>query len=200
MRYANHGWLSIGAAAAAWGVLSAGWSGHAAAADAAAAAPADAVGSVWQHHKVTFNYMAFTSLYTCSGLEDQVRRILLHLGARKDVKVSAVGCPGPDNTPSRDAWVDADFYSLVPAADEAGSDSVKARWTSLEMSPRRPSFMGDGDCELMERMKDTIIKNFSLRGVEYRTDCVPHQLWPEGYSVKGQTLQAVAPASSAVKS
>ena len=190
MRDANHGWLSLGVAAAAL-VLSAGWSGNAAAADPAAAAPADAVvAGVWQHHKVTFNYMAFTTLYTCSGLEDQVRRILLHLGARNDAKVRAVGCPGPDNTPSRNAWVDADFYSLAPAADEAGSDTVKARWTSLDMSPRRPSFMGDGDCELMDRMKDTITKNFSLRGVEYRTSCQPHELWPDGFSVKGQTLRA----------
>jgi hypothetical protein len=199
MRYANHGWLSFGAAAAALGVLSAGWSGNAAAADAVAAVPAEAVAGVWQHHKVTFDYMAFTSLYTCSGLEDQVRRILLHVGARQDVHVRAVGCPGPDNTPSRNAWVDADFYSLAPAADEAGSDAVKASWTSLDMSPRRPSFIGDGDCELMDRMKDTIIKNFSLRGIEYRTNCVPHEVRPEGFSVKGQTLRAVAPASSAVK-
>ncbi len=197
MYCANHGRMPIWAAAAL--ALSAGWSAGSAGAGTAAPAPAEVVAGVWQHHKVTFDYMAFTSLYTCSGLEDQVRRILLHLGARTDLKVRAVGCPGTDGTPSRNAFVDADFYSLAPAADAAGSDTVKARWTSLELSPRRPAFMGDGDCELVDRMKDTIIQNFSLRGIDYRTDCLPHELWPEGFSVKGQTLRAVAPASSAVK-
>jgi hypothetical protein len=191
VNYANLGWMPIWAAALA---LSAGGSASAAGAEPAAA---DAVAGVWRHHQVTFNYMAFTSLYTCSGLEDQVRRILVHLGARKDLKVRAVGCPGTDGTPSRNAFVDADFYSLAPA-EAAGSDTVTARWTALELSPQRPSFMGDGDCELVERMKDTIIQNFSLRGIEYRTDCLPHEIWPEGFSVKGQTLRAVAPAASAV--
>jgi hypothetical protein len=199
MRYVKHIWLSRWAAAAALALFN-GWYGNAMAAEAALAAPADAVAGTWQHHKVTFDYMAFTTLYTCSGLEDQVRRILLHLGARGDAKVRAAGCPGSDNTPSRNAWVEADFYSIAPAAADAGSDTVKAHWTALELSPQRPTFMGDGDCELMERMKDTIIKNFSVRGLEYRTSCQPHDLRANGFSVKGQTLQAVAPASSGVKS
>ena len=199
MRYPNLGWLLVWGAAAL-GALLAGWSVNCTAADAAIAPPADAVvAGVWQHHKVTFNYMAFTTLYTCSGLEDQVRRILLHLGARNDAKVRAVGCPGPNSSiPSRDAWVNADFYSLAPAADSGGSDTVKAHWTALELTPQRPSFMGDGDCELMDGMKDVIIKNFSLRAIDYRTDCVPHQLWVGGFSIKGESLRAVPPAASAV--
>ena len=192
MRHANPSRLCQWAALLA---LSVGWSANAAAADA----PADAVAGTWQHHKVTFDYMAFTTLYTCSGLEDQVRRILVHLGAREDAKVRAVGCPGSNNTPSRNAWVDADFYSLAPAAEQTGSGTVEASWTALDISPRRPSFMGDGDCELMDRMKDTIIKNFSLRGVEYRTSCQPHELRPDGFSLKGQALRAVAPSTAGVR-
>jgi hypothetical protein len=196
MRYLNHGWLAIGAAAFA---LSAGWSGTSAAADTASAPPADPVTGVWQHHKVTFSYRGLTTLYTCSGLEDQVRRILLHLGARQDARVSATGCPGPDNNPSRNAWVNADFYSLAPAAAEAGTDTVQARWTAWALTPQRPSFMGDGDCELVGGMKDVIIKNFSLRAMDYTTNCVPHELQPGGYSVKGESLRAAPPASSAVR-
>jgi hypothetical protein len=177
------------------------------AADAAAAAPpadsvtapADSVTGAWQHHKVTFSYYGFTSLFTCDGLEDHVRQILLYLGARRDAKVHARGCPGPYNTPSHSAWVDADFYALAPAADAGGADTVKARWTPLEMTPRRPGFMEDGDCELIQEMKDLIIKNFSLRNVEYRTSCVPHEVSMDAYAVKGQALRAVTPNLSAVK-
>jgi hypothetical protein len=170
-----------------------------AAVETADRAPTDVVTSTWQHHKVTFSYFGFTSLYTCDGLEDHVRQILLHLGARRDVHVSASGCPGPYNTPSNSAWVAADFYALTPVADAGGSDTVSARWTPLEVTPRRPSLMGDGDCELIQEMKDLIIKNFSLRDIEYRTSCVPYQLFVDGFAVKGQILRALPLKSSTVK-
>ena len=159
--------------------------------------PGDIVAGSWQRRQVTFNYFGITSLYTCDGLEDQVRRILLLLGARKDVTVYAGGCPGPYNAPSRMAWVKADFYTLAPAA--GGSDTVKARWTALEVTPRRPDFMGDGDCELIQGMKELIIKNFSLRDIEYRTSCVPHEVSMDAYAVRGQALKAVTVNFNAVK-
>lgn len=161
------------------------------AAEAVAAPPNEVVTGAWQHHEVTFSYTGFTSLYTCSGLEDHVRQILLHLGARKDLKVSAYGCPGWDNVPSRTAWVRTDFYTLAPAPDAAGSDAVRAHWTPLVVTPLRPSFMGDGDCELVDQMKDLVTKNFSLRDVQYRTSCVPNELHLDSYAVKGQALRAV---------
>jgi hypothetical protein len=152
---------------------------------------ADIVTGAWQHHKVTFSYVGFTSLYTCDGLEEQVRAILLHLGARKDAKVMASGCPGPIGAPSRTAWVDADFYTLAPVGNAGGSDTVKALWTAVEVTPQHPTFMGDGDCELIQAMKDLVTKNFSLRDLEYRTDCVPHELMMDGFAVKGQALRAL---------
>ena len=95
----------------------AGWRSTGAAAEVAAP-QAEVVAGAWQHHKVTFDYTGFTSLYSCDGLEDHVRQILLHLGARKDVKVSPRDArPGGRTQPH--AWVDADFYSLA-AADAAG--------------------------------------------------------------------------------
>ena len=151
--------------------------------------PVDMAGA-WQHHKVSFNYVGFTALYTCEGLEDQVRQILLYLGARKDVHVSARGCPGPLDTPSHNASVNADFYTLAPVAGAGASDTVNARWTAFELTPRHPGFMGNGDCELMQSMKDLITKNFSLRNVEYRTDCFPHDVTLDEFSVKVQALRA----------
>lgn len=189
MQCANHVWMSFGGAVAALGMLSGGLAVTGAAAEVAAP-QADVVAGAWQHHKVTFDYTGFTSLYSCDGLEGHVRQILLHLGARNDVKVVATGCPGPVGGPSRHAWVDVDFYSLA-AADAGGSDTVKAHWTPLDVTPRRPGFMGDGDCELVQGMKDLITKNFSLRDIQYSTDCFPHELWPAGFEIKGQALRAV---------
>jgi len=150
----------------------------------------DTVSGAWQNHKLTFNYFGFTTLYTCDGLEEHVRQILVHLGARKDAKVSAAGCPGPFGTPSRDASVRLDFYTLAPVAE--GSDAVKARWAPMELAPHRPSFVGDGDCELIQEMKDLITKNFSLRDVDYRTSCFPHAVTIGAFEVKGQALRALS--------
>ena|ERR1700722_2151362 len=158
-----------------------------------AAPPAgEVVDGIWQHHQVSFNYVGITTLYSCDGLEEQVSRILLHFGARKDVHVRATGCPGPFNGPSHDAFVDANFYTLAPApaADTAGSAAVKARWTALQLTSRNPSFMDDGDCELVREMKDLITKNFSLRNLEYRADCFPHDVTLDEFSVKVQALRA----------
>jgi hypothetical protein len=159
--------------------------------------PGDIAAGAWQHHKVSFNYVGFTALYACQGLEDQVRQILLYLGARKDVHVSARGCPGPLDTPSHNASVNADFYTLAPVAGAGASDTVKARWTAFELTPRHPGFMGDGDCELMEGMKDLITKNFSLRDLEYRTDCYPNAVTPDSFAVKAQALRALPQTSTA---
>jgi hypothetical protein len=162
------------------------------------AAPAEVDGA-WQHHRVSFTYVGFTTLYTCDGLEDHVRQILLYLGARRDVHVTASGCPGPFNAPSHSAFVDAEFYALAPAAGAGASATVKVRWTALEVTSRRPSFMGDGDCELVQEMKDLITGNFSLRNVEYRTQCFPHDVTLDEFSVKGQVLRAVPQVSDAVR-
>jgi hypothetical protein len=40
-------------------------------------------------------------------------------------------------------------------------------------------------------MKDLITQNFTLRDVEYRTSCYPHQISLDGFAVKGQTLRAM---------
>ncbi len=167
--------------------------------EAAAAPPGDVVSGTWQHHKARFSYFGFTALYTCDGLEGHVRQILLYIGARRDAKVYASGCPGPYDTPSHSAWVDADFYSLAPAADADGPDAVKGRWTPLELRPRRPDFMGDGDCELIQGLKDLINQNFSLRDIEYRADCVPNERWLDTYAIKGRVLRALPLKSSVSK-
>jgi hypothetical protein len=174
-------------------MLGGGWCG------AADADSADMVLGAWQHHKISFNYVGFTSLYTCDGLEDDVRRILRYLGARKDARASATGCAGSFNTPSRTAFVNTDFYSLAPIGDPAAPDTVKAGWTQLSLAPRRPDFMGEGDCELVQAMKDLITKNFSLRELEYRTDCVPNEVTLDSFAVKGQVLKALPSNSKPVK-
>jgi hypothetical protein len=156
-------------------------------------AAANLVAGVWQHHKVTINYFGITASYSCDALEEHVRNILLHLGARGDAKVNANGCPRGPEVPSHNAWIETDFYTLAPADPaSASAGTVKAYWAPREVTPHQPYFMGDGDCELIEQMKDLISKNFSLRDVQYHTECVPHEIVVDGFSIKGQALVPIA--------
>lgn len=153
--------------------------------------PAQVVSGNWQHHKVRFTYYGITTLYSCSGLESDVKSILLQFGARKDAKVSAQGCPRGPDVPGRNAIVDTDFYTLSPQAGGAADQGVPSYWAQVVMDAHRPYFMSHGQCELIDEMKDLITKNFSLRDLDYQTDCVPHEINLNDFSIKAQVLQAV---------
>jgi hypothetical protein len=165
------------------------------------------VASTWQHHKITFSYEGFTTAYTCDGLEDRLKSMFLQLGARKDMSIHAGACPGGPDTPSRSILVSAEFYTLAPAGEGSAPDAaansggesntVPAQWQPLRLEPWKPRFMADGDCELMQSIEDVIKKNFTLRDLHYRTDCFPHDIQLNSYSVKGQTLKAAESASAA---
>jgi hypothetical protein len=146
--------------------------------------------STWKAQTQKFNYTGFTTYYTCDGLEDKVRQVLLHLGARSDVKVRATGCAYGWNEPSPHAWVEAAFYALAPTADAAAGEVVATHWSTFELAARRPTFMGDGECELIQQMRRVIETSFALREVDYRASCAAHQISLGDFSVHGQVLLA----------
>jgi hypothetical protein len=145
----------------------------------------------WQHREARFVFQGFTTYYTCDGLEDKVREVLLHFGARKDIKVRATGCPSP-NTPSPHAWVSVDYFALAPVRDADKADVDNAHWDALSLSARRPYFMGDGECELIDQMKPLIKQGFALDDLDYHASCFPHQISLGDYQVKGRVLRAAA--------
>ncbi len=161
-----------------------------AAAAATTAATTTPVAARWQKHELSFDYHGFTSYYTCEGLQDKVKQILLLFGARPGARVDATGCPTP-NTPSATAWVKLQFESLGNSGTNGGADSVAASWQPVELRPNRPFSMGQGECEIVEKLKPVLTAGFDLQDLEYRTRCVPHQIGINDYSVRGKVLQPV---------
>ena len=145
----------------------------------------DSPGASWKHQQLKFNYMGFTAHYTCDGLEEKVKQVLKHFGARDGMKVRATGCADP-NAPSPFAWVEADFDALVP--DSAGGD-VKVQWKPIQLSANRPSFMGAGECELVDQIKPMLTQGFALRDLSYQTHCFPHSVSIGDYNVRGEVLK-----------
>jgi hypothetical protein len=166
-------------------------------ATAGAEAQGTAQPAVWQTHHAQFDYYGITSRYTCDSLEFKVRQILEYLGARPGVYVSATGCPRGPESLTRSAFIRVDFSSLV-AAPEGGTsaDTVSAAWTTTKLVAQRPSFMGDGDCELIDHMRKLLTDNFSWKGtLAYRTNCPIETVVLNDYQVQGDVLKAnVVPA------
>jgi hypothetical protein len=191
MRISKHFCASLSCAIALAGAGT--WTAPSVAA-AAPAADQQPVASTWQHHSATFRYFGIIALYSCAGIEDHVRALLLYFGARADLKVKANGCPH-EIAPGRVAFLDTDFYTLAPSADASAPDTVAAHWTAINVNPWRPIIMSDGDCELMAQMKGLIASSFTLRALSYRTDCVPQEI--NGFSIKAQVLKAMPPPATA---
>ena len=86
------------------GVTALIWMALAAAGSVAAAPPEDAdkdapKAAVWKEQHVEFRYMGRTSRYSCDGLRDKVRAMLLDLGVRRDLKIAPFGCADYERVP-----------------------------------------------------------------------------------------------------
>lgn len=157
-----------------------------------ASAQTKAEGVGWQSRHVEFNYFGLVSRYTCDGMEGKVGQILRYLGARADLQVRAVGCPRGGDSISRSIWVRADFSTL--SADKnatASSPEIEANWTALKLTADRPSFMGRGDCELVEQMRKVLSDSFTWRDqVSISSSCQPYSVSMSAYSVQGEVLKS----------
>ena len=152
--------------------------------------------AVWTPKELTFVYMGFTSHYSCDGLRDKMRSILLQLGARPDLTVREVPCSGMAGRPSEFPGVTVNMNVLAPfdaAKSNANATPVPAHWKTVEISTDRDPLREAGDCELVEQVKSRVLPLFNARNVDYRSSCVPNQLQLGGTQIKGELLVADAP-------
>lgn len=149
--------------------------------------------AVWTPKELRFTYMGFTSHYSCDGLADKMRLILLQLGARPDLKVREVPCSGSFGTPSAFPGVTVNMNVLTPweaTGANASVTPVPAHWKLVELSTDRDPLREAGDCELIEQVKPHVLPLFSARNVDYRSTCVPNQLQIGGTVLKAEVLIA----------
>jgi len=132
---------------------------------------------VWRKHDYSFDFMGFTSTYSCDGLADQLQRLLLASGARADAKAQAGACANGFGRPDRFARASLAFYTLAPStAGGAAGDRGVGHWRPVALSAHSPSELRTGDCELVEQFRDSVlVKMFTIRNLVDHTTCVPHQ-------------------------
>jgi hypothetical protein len=174
--------------------------GTAAAAAPQAAASANTLSAVWKEQRFDFFYMGRTARYSCEGLRDKMRALLLELGARRDLTVSAIGCdetapqlrsgslPNLHILFSAPALPDAEAQPLLPGDLRL----VEARYQPFTLTGDAFRNLGIGDCELVEEFARQVLPKFATRGVKKDITCVPYQLSGSRFFVRGETLRAVA--------
>jgi hypothetical protein len=148
---------------------------------AADTAPAPA--SQWVERTLDYTYMGFTTHYTCDGLEDNVRAMLLALGARKsDLKIQTRGCTHVDR-PEPSPGVFAHFWVLAPlASDQIGNagagQAQPAHWQTVDLVRLEGPDWKSDQCELLEQMKQKALPLFTSRNLNFRSSCFPHSASP----------------------
>jgi hypothetical protein len=128
--------------------------------------------AAWKTHELTFNYVGFTTHYSCEGLRDKVEQALITLGARPDLTVTTGACTRegrPEPFPS----VRIKMSALTSAAAPASSDRVEADWKTVRLGGIGK--LDSGDCELAEQIRSEILPLFTTRNLKGRFTCVPHQ-------------------------
>jgi hypothetical protein len=183
--------LALGSAAVVIGALlvAPAWGAEEGGQRGSEAAPKEL--AVWTPKEVQFTYMGFTTLYSCDGLRDDIREMLLQLGARKDdLKVYEQPCSGPPDRPNPFPGVRIKMSVLTPAPSTESdvSHMVQAQWKTVKLPYRESGINAAGQCELLEQFKKTVLPLFTTRNVDLVATCVPHQLSPLGTKLQADVL------------
>ena len=141
--------------------------------------------------------MGFTTTYSCDGLADKLKILLLAAGARSDAKSQPGACAAPFGRPDKFARADLTFYTLVPAAD-AHADAADAKpvngvWRKVSLASRSPRELQVGDCEAVDQFRTQVLPMFTARNIENHTTCIPHQESGTLIDLKFESFTAAAP-------
>lgn len=157
------------------------------------------VSAVRVEREVELVYMAFTSFYSCDGLRSRVRRVLEDLGMGEGLEVRVRNCirvTGPEVMPALHIVarvpVEATPEVLAELEAEAGKRELVARVQGVapqEATGQFPALrrrvvlesdplgdLQDGDCELVEQLRDRVFPKLGVKVVEDRTQCSPRQV------------------------
>ncbi len=157
--------------------------------------------AVWKPQHLHFVYMGRTSRYSCDGLRDKMRSMLLNLGARRDLRIQAIGCedfgsamrisgmtPSLNIDVSMPALADSDAKATHP-----GDSPAPAHFQPFTITSDVFRNMGVGDCELVEDFVHQILPKLPVRNLKQEVTCIPHQISGSHFLVRGEVLKSKTP-------
>jgi hypothetical protein len=158
------------------------------------------VQAVWKEQHLQFFYMGRTSRYSCEGLRDKMRAMLLELGARRDLRVTPLGCQeGAPGARPKSSGPNLELVFSSPSLPDAalrpsrrGLSAVEARFEVFTLTRDAFRNMDIGDCELVEEFVHQILRKLATRDVKEDITCVPDQQSGSRFLVRGEVLKAVS--------
>lgn len=154
--------------------------------------------AVWVPKELNFVYRGFTTKYSCDGLQERMRRILLQLGARDDLKVMRFGCLSV-NAPETTPGVRIIMHVLQPASATA-VQTVAAQWKTVDVLADRDPSKAALDCELIAQLDREVLPLFATRQVDYSAACPAYTAVIGGTRLKADVLIAdSAPPATAAR-
>src|SRR6201996_6851584 len=154
--------------------------------------------AVWKEQRLEFSYTGRTARYSCQGLRDKMRSLLLDLGARRDLQVALLGCD--ESAPLGRGYI-GPRLSLIfssPALPDASTkplhpgdlSAVDARYEPFTLKSDAFRNYGVGDCELVEEFVREILPRLSARVLKQDITCIPYQATGSRFFVRGEILRA----------
>jgi hypothetical protein len=166
---------------------------HAQSLDDEAAADPAVVEAVWKPQRINFVYRGYSTLYSCSGLQHKLKKILATVGARDHLELRAYSCD--------DAMSIARFQIALASPVEATPENVQelstydardellarvrgerlasaedlprfpAVWKTISFSRSREMRLEPGDCELVQQLRRHVLPRMSVQIVSDRVQC-----------------------------
>jgi hypothetical protein len=160
----------------------------------------DPLPAVWKEQHMTFSYLGRTSRYSCEGLRDKMHAMLVDMGARRDLVITAIGCV--DTTPSaRTGWLSPSLniiFSSPALPDPAAKPvhpgdlaAVDARYEPFTLTSDAFRNLGIADCELVEEFAHQVLPKLATRAVKEDISCVPYQASGSRFLLRGEILRAL---------
>ena len=158
--------------------------------------------AIWRIQEMYFAYFGITTHYSCDGLRDRVRFVLAELGAQDTSAVQIAGCTdlsGPSYNPSvriivaypvaatddnvKAATQDAKRAELVATLKRRSKSKLEfglepfdaERLNVVLLSKSQSPASAAGDCELLEQIRDHVIKPMGGTIVKDELRCMPYQ-------------------------
>jgi hypothetical protein len=169
------------------------------AANGASPVAGNPVAAVWRERHIDFVYLGRTTRYSCDGLRDKVRAMLLDLGARHDLKIVAIGCLPDDRLRVNSLQPSLDIIFSAPALPDAAAKpqrpgdlaATDARFEQFTIASDAFRNMGIGDCELVEEFTRQILPKLATRDVRQDITCAPMQQSGSRFLVRGEILKTL---------
>jgi hypothetical protein len=184
-----------------------------------AQAVATVVAAVWKPQEISFYFHSFNTFYPCPSLNDKVRRLLLQLGADRDIRVRSTGCD-IGYAVARSPMVRIKLSAPAEATPETLAELEKTRTTrelvarvrggeTMDVAAQFPAYwrrvaldrgirnLDSGDCELIDAIKRQVLPQLAVRIVRDNMRCGPYQYSSAPVPLEVEALVAV-PAADAV--